>query len=171
MKRAPKSAGKLVVLENTDPISAEIEAIQRRIRQRAWELSQTRRPDAQEIYDWIVAESEIISVPPAELIEKDSLFELKFALAGVNPDDVSIMVTPDRILLKSEFNHQHDSDNGTVHLCDFKSATVFRSVPLPHPIDVKAVKINFVDGMAVVTAPKEGVARKAAPKKSLKARI
>src|SRR5438045_3903841 len=100
MKRAPKSA-KLVVLENNDPIAAETEAIQRRIRQRAFELSQTRRPDAHEHYDWIMAEAEIISVPPAEIVERDSKFEVKFAVAGVNPDDVNIMVTPDQILLKS----------------------------------------------------------------------
>ena len=37
MKKAPKSAVNVVVLENSDPISAETEAIQSRIRQRAFE--------------------------------------------------------------------------------------------------------------------------------------
>src|SRR5215468_524296 len=125
MKRA-RSAGKLVILENSDPISAETEAIQRRIRQRAFELSQTRPVDAHALYDWIAAESEIISVPATELIEKNGTFELKFAVAGVNPDDVNVMVTPDQILIKSEYSHQHESEAGTIHMCDFKSATVFR---------------------------------------------
>src|SRR5262245_61757516 len=136
MKRAPKSAAKLVVLENSDPISAEIEAIQSRIRQRAFEISQARPIDAHAMYDWIAAESEIISVPPLELTEKEGVFELKFAVAGVNPDDVNVMVTPKQILLRAEYSHHHDSDSGTVHLCDFKSATVFRSVNLPQPIDL-----------------------------------
>src|SRR5262245_33691928 len=109
MKRASKSAAKVVVLENSDPISAETEAIQSRIRQRAFEVSQTRPPDAHEIYDWIVAESEIVSVPPAELVERNGTFEVRFAVAGVNADDVNVMVTPNQILLKSEFSHQHDS--------------------------------------------------------------
>jgi HSP20 family molecular chaperone IbpA len=166
MKRAPKSAARLVVLDNSDPILAETEAIQERIRQRAFVLSQTRPPDAHEIYDWIVAESEIISVPPAELTEKDSTFEVKFAVAGVNPDDVRVMVTPDQVLLKSEYSHEHDADTGTVHLCDFRSATVFRSVNLPQSIDVKSVKVDVAGGLVTVTASKQGP--ESAPKRPRK---
>ena len=76
MKRAPKSAIKVAVLENSIPISSETEAIQERIRQRAFERSHIRPPDAHSLYDWLMAESEVISVPPAELIEKSGAFEL-----------------------------------------------------------------------------------------------
>src|SRR5262245_45211599 len=109
MKHALKSAAKLVVLENSDPISAEIEAIQSRIRQRAFEISQAPRPmDVHALYDWVAAESEIISVPPVELTEKEGVFELKFATAGVSPEDVNVMVTAEQILLRAEYRHQHD---------------------------------------------------------------
>lgn len=155
MKRAPKSTAKLLVLESSDPILAETEAIQRRIRQRAFELSRARPHDARELYDWMAAESEIISVPPTELVEKDGMFEVRFAVAGVNPDDVNLMVTSDQILLKSDYRHEHGADVGTVHICDFKSATVFRTVNLPQAIDVKSVKIAYDDGMIRVTAAKE----------------
>jgi HSP20 family molecular chaperone IbpA len=165
MKRATKSA-RLIVLDNSDPIVAETEAIQKRIRQRAFELSQTRPADATELYDWISAESEVISVPPVELVERDGMFDVRFAVAGVNPDDVNVMVTSDQILLKSQFAHEHDSDVGTVHFCDFRSATVFRSINLPKPIDLKTVKVDFDGGMVHVTASKEGaevVSSKRAP--------
>jgi HSP20 family molecular chaperone IbpA len=152
MKRAAKSAAKLLVLENSDPISAETEAIQSRIRERAFERSLSRPHDAGELYDWIAAESEIISVPPVELIEKNGTFEVRFAIAGLNPDDVNVMVTADQILLKSDYRHEHSAGEGTVHLCDFKSTTVFRSVNLPQPIDVKTVKIDVKEGMLRVTA-------------------
>src|SRR4029077_6800255 len=108
----------------------------------------------------------IISVPPAELTEKESTFEVKFAVAGVNPDDVHVMVTPDQVLLKSEYNHQHDADTGTVHLCDFRSATIFRSVNLPQSIDVKSVKVDVVDGLVTVSASKQGAEQ--APKRPRK---
>lgn len=155
MKRVPKP-GKLIVLDNNDPIAAETEAIQDRIRQRAFELSQMRPHDANEMYDWMAAESEVISVPPVELVERDGVFDLKFAVAGVNPGDVNVMVTPDQILLKSQFTHQHDAETGTVHLCDFKSSTVFRSVGMPQRIDVQSVKVDFGEGMVHITAAKEG---------------
>jgi HSP20 family molecular chaperone IbpA len=156
MKRAPKSAAKLVILENGDTICAETEAIQSRIRQRAFELSQARPIDAQELYDWMTAESEVISVPPMELVEKDGRFEVKFAIAGVDPANMNVMVTPNQILLKSEYSHQHDVETGTVHLCDFKSATVFRSVNLPQPVDVNSARVNFKDGILLVSALKQG---------------
>jgi HSP20 family molecular chaperone IbpA len=177
MKRSAKSAAKLVVLGNNDPIFAEIEAIQERIRQRAFELSQTRPHDAHERYDWQKAESEILSVPAAELIEKNGRFELKFAAPGVNPDDLNVMVSPYRISLKSESTHSHNADTGTVHLCDFKSTTLFRSVDLPQSIDVRSVKVEFVDGVVHVIASKEGAvsekpkAVRKAPAKKSRARI
>src|SRR2546425_259158 len=118
MKSARKPAAKLIVLENSDPINAETEAIQSRVRQRAFELSQERPQDAHEIYDWIMAESEIMSVPPAELIEKDDSFELRVAVPGLDPDNINVMVTQDQILIKAEHSHGHESDSGTVHLSD-----------------------------------------------------
>src|SRR5262245_12527915 len=98
MKTAPKSAAKVLILENNDPISAEIEAVQSQIRQRAFELSQSRPSDAYALYDWMTAQSEIVSVPPMELLETDGRFELKFAVAGIDPYNVSVMVTPGQIL-------------------------------------------------------------------------
>ena len=167
MKSAPKSVAKVVVLENNDPIFAETEAIKSRIRQRAFELSQVRPRDASELYDWMAAEAEIISVPRVKLIEKEGIFELKFALAGVNPEEVNVMVTPDRILIKSEYTEQPESGEGTVHFSDFKSSTVFRSVNLPERIDTTRVKVDFEDGLLRVTVAKEGApARKAPAKKS-----
>jgi HSP20 family molecular chaperone IbpA len=169
MKRTSKAAAKVVVFENNDPIAAETEAIQNRVRDRAFEISQSRPPDAHELYDWLMAESQVISVPAAELVERNGQFEVKFAVAGVNPDDVNIMVTPDQVLLKSEFSHEHGAEIGTVHLCDFKSATVFRSVNLPQPIDVNSVKIGSSGGLITVTAAKQG-AERARPKRTATAR-
>jgi len=173
MKRAPKSSARLVILENGDPICAETEAIQGRIRQRAFEKSQARPIDAESLYDWMTAESEVISIPPMELVEKNGRFEVKFAVAGVNPDDMNLLVTSNQILLKSDYSHHHDTEVGTVHLCDFKSATVFRSVNLPQPVDVNSVRVDFKNGILLVSALKESAehtgpkrARKAAAKKS-----
>jgi HSP20 family molecular chaperone IbpA len=167
MKRAAKSAGKVVVLENGDLISAEIEAVQSLIRQRAFELSQ--RPDhSREQCNWIAAESEMISVPPAEVIEKEGMIEARFGLAGVNPEDVNVLATSDQILVKSESGHRHESHEGTVHLCDFKSAAVFRTITLPAPIDVKSIRVSAEDGILHLTAAREERARSAAAATSTK---
>jgi HSP20 family protein len=163
MKRSPKPAN-FVVLDNDDPIIAENEAIQERIRHRAWEISLSRPHDAHALYDWMKAQSEIVSVPPVRVVEKDRTFDIKFAVAGVNPNDVNVMVTSNRILLKAETAEEETLDEGTVHISDFKTATVFRSVDLPEPIDVKTVKVDFEDGVIHLTAAKES-ATEARPKR------
>jgi HSP20 family protein len=154
MKRVAKSATKLVVLENNDPISAETEEIQNRIRERAYELCQERGHVGREMEDWLTAESEIISVPPAELIEKDGTFQVRFAVVGIDLQDMRVMTSPNQMLVRADYRYEPEPEAGTIHLSDFKSATVFRSVQFPQPIDVNRVDIEYQDGILRVTAAK-----------------
>jgi HSP20 family molecular chaperone IbpA len=164
MKTAPKSAGKLIVLENDAPISSEIEDVEGRIRARAYELSLLRGHGGRAVDDWVSAESEIISVPPAEMVERGDTFEVRFAVAGINPDDLNVLAAPQRMLLKCDYRHQHEAETGTVHLCDFKSATVFRSVEFPQPVNVKSMEVEFENGIVRVSAAKKGRAAAARAK-------
>jgi HSP20 family molecular chaperone IbpA len=158
MKRATKSGAKLVVLDNNDPISAETEEIQNRIRERAYELSRERGHAGREVDDWLTAESEIITVPPADLVEKDGAFQVRFAIPAIDLKDVRVMTSPDQLLVQAEYDHFHESDEGTVHLRDFKAGTVFRSLRFPEPIDVDSIDVEFRDGILRVLAAKAGAA-------------
>jgi HSP20 family molecular chaperone IbpA len=161
MKRAPKFAGKLIVLENSEPIAAETEEIQSRIRARAYELSMERGHGGREVDDWISAESEIISVPPVEISEAGGTFKVLIAVAGINPADLKVMAAGSQLLLTGDYRHQHDPDAGTIHLCDFKSATVFRSIELPSPVEPASMEIQFEDGLIRISAAKAVIARHA----------
>ena len=81
----------MVVIENNDRISAETEEIQNRIRERAFTLSQERGHAGREMDDWLTAESEIIAVPPADLIEKDEMFQVRMAIVGLDLEKMSVM--------------------------------------------------------------------------------
>ncbi len=156
MKRLPKSAGKVVVLENSEPIRVETAQMESRIRERAYELSQTRGHSGRHVEDWLSAESEIRSVPPAEVIERNGEYQVRLAVAGINPDDVNVMASTDQLLVKCEFHHDHSSESGIVHFCDFKPVTVFRALRFPYAIDLMSMKVQFEDGMLRITAAKEG---------------
>ena len=91
------------------------------------------------------------------------MFEARFAVSGINPEDLHMMVTSDQILVKGEHNEGAESDDGIVHVSDSKSATVFRSIALPQTIDTKSVRIDFEHGVLRVSAAKEGTAPKAKP--------
>ena len=54
MKRATKFPARLVVLQSNDPISAETEEIQSRIRERAYELSRERGHAGREVDDKLI---------------------------------------------------------------------------------------------------------------------
>jgi len=169
MKRAPKSPN-FVVLDTDDPIIAENEAIQEKIRYRAWELSRTRPHDAHALYDWMKAQSEILAVPPVRFVEKDGMFDIKFAVAGVDPNDVNVMVTRKLVLLKAESAEEETSGDSTVHISDFRTATIFRSVDLPETIDLKTVKVDYEDGVVHITAAKGGAREKHAVAKDFTAK-
>ena len=157
MKRETKFPAKLVVLDSNDPISVETEEIQSRIRERAYELSKERGHAGREVDDWLTAESEIISVPPVELIEKNGMFQVRLGIVGLNLQDVRVLTSADRLLVRGEYHHENEVDAGKIHVRDFKSAAVFRSVQFPQPIDVNRVEVEFHDGVLRVTAAKAGV--------------
>ena len=166
MKRATKSGAKLVVLENNDRISEETEEIQNRIRERAFKLSQERGHAGREMDDWLTAESEIISVPPADLIEKNGIFQVRIGIVGLDLEEMNVMASPQQMLVRGDCRHEDNRDDGTVHLCDFKPATVFRSIRFPQPIDVNSVDVAYQDGILRITAAKEG-AEQARPRRTI----
>jgi HSP20 family protein len=155
MKRQIKSAGRLMLLENNDAIASQTEEIQKRIRERAYEISQMRGHPSREMDDWLSAESDIISVPPMEIVEKEETFNVQIAAPGVDPADVQIMASSEQMLVKCHPKHTHE-DAGILHLCDFKSATLFRSFRFPQAIDVGSLDINLANGMLRISAAKEG---------------
>src|SRR5215831_16578062 len=136
MKRQNKSTGSVTLLESNEAITAQTEEIQNRIRERAYEISQMRGHPGREMDDWLSAESDIISVPPMDLVEKDGMFEVQIAAPGVGPADVQILATTDQMLVKCVPKHSHRDDAAILHLCDFKSATLFRSFRFPQAIDL-----------------------------------
>lgn len=166
MKQKPKSAGKVVVLESSEVIAAETLQIENQIRQRAFEISQSRGHAGREIDDWLTAEAEVISVPPLELSEKDGMYLVQLAVAGIRADDVQVMATRDQLLVKAEVHHEHEEDRGTILQCEFKSAMVFRKVRFPTAIDLKGLRVFSEDGLLRIVAPLEDSAKGGEPLKA-----
>ena len=96
------------------------------------------------------------------LEEKDKEFHHQIAIPGVDPKNIDIEVTPENILVKAEVRHEHKEDKGKVHVCEFTSGNLFRSVHLPKKVDPDKVRAECTDGMLHLTAEiaKEAQARK-----------
>ena len=155
-----------VAIHKTPLISDEVKTIRDRIMRRAYEIfEQSGSVFGRDLDNWFQAEQELHWKPAIELRETDTEFVFEAALPGVEPKDIEIEVTPEDIVLKTSIEHQHKEEKGTVHICEFQTGTLFRSIHLPTQINPDKVKAEFKNGLLRVTADiaKEAAARKIKP--------
>ena len=142
-----------LAIRKTFSVLDEVNEIQERITQRAYEIFERNGAVfGRELDNWLEAEEELLWKPSIELLEKDGELLLEAALSGVDPNDVEIEVTPEDIILKAETQHQHQEEKGTVHICEFKTGMMFRSIHLPTKINPDRVKAEFNHGLLRLTA-------------------
>jgi len=153
MSKRISSAGKIVVCEDPAEIVAETQQIEARIRERAYEISLNRGRGG-EMENWLSAESEVISVPPVELAEREDAFVVKIPAAGVDPNDIQVLTTSDQILVKSHTPHHHAEEAAVIHFCEFKSAPLFRCLKFPEAVDAKSLKVQSQNGVLQIVAVK-----------------
>ncbi len=150
-------------IKKTESIFDEMNRLHDRIMKRAYELFDGNgHAFGKDVDDWLQAEKELVWKPAIELEEIDNGIRLQIATPGIDPSDLDIEVTPEYILVKAETRHEHKEQKGQVHVCEFTSANLFRSVQLPKRIDPDKVKAEFKNGMLALTAAiaKEAQARK-----------
>jgi HSP20 family molecular chaperone IbpA len=155
MSKRQRAIGNVVLCENEQPLTGETDVVQERIRARAFEISLKRGHAGREVDDWLTAESDVIMSPPVEVAEKGGALIVRMPAAGVDPKELTIMATRDRLLVKADFRHDHEPD-AEIHSCEFKSIMLFRSIPLPKPIDLAGLGIRLDDGILRITARCEG---------------
>jgi HSP20 family protein len=146
-------AGTTVTLTPAASLVDELERIRHRISERAYELFRTSDGWNNPNDDWLNAERELLWQPAVELCQKDGRFEVRAAVAGVDPKDLAVTVTSDDLLIKGNGAHEHRAEMGTVHLCEFSGGTLFRSVHFPAPIVPEKVVAECRDGLLTITAP------------------
>ena len=143
----------LPAIHRADSILHEMKIMHDHIRQRAYEIFlQDGSQSGRDLEYWFRAEDELLLKPTVELLEKDRKFRLEVALPGADTKDISIAVTPEEIVFKASIRHEHKEDIGEVHICEFETGELFRSVNLPKKIDPDRVKAEFRNGLLRVTA-------------------
>jgi HSP20 family molecular chaperone IbpA len=164
MSKRQRQVGHVVICPSEEPIAHEKNEVQARIRQRAFEISLNRGHAGREIDDWLSAESDVIMSPPVEIAEKDGTFILRMAAPGIDPTELTILTTRNRMLVKAEFRHDHEP-GAAIHSCEFKSLTLFRAVDFPGPIEVRSLGSELDDGILRVTARRQGIVEETPKKK------
>jgi HSP20 family protein len=142
-----------VAIRRASSIFDEMNDMHDRVMRRAFEIFEHNGSIfGRDLDNWFQAERELLWKPALELREKDGEFLLEAAVSGVAPKDINIEVTPEDIVLKAEVQHEHKQDKGTVHVCEFESGKMFRSIHLPKKINPDKVKAEFTNGLLRLTA-------------------
>ena len=143
----------LITLKKTDSILDELDQLHDAIGRRAYDLFRHHEGlPTNALDDWLCAEQDLVWRPAIELRQKDGRLELEAAVAGVDPADLDVQVTPEDILIAGKAEHHHEARHGSVHVCEFAAGRLFRSVHLPERIDPDSVKAELRNGMLHVTA-------------------
>ena len=142
-----------VPVRKTASIFDEWKRMQNQVMRRAYDIFERNgHPFGGDFDHWIQAEQELLWKPAIEIHENDGKLVLEAAVSGVDAKDIDIEVTPEDIVLKAETHHQHDEKKGTLHMCEFESGSMFRSIHLPRRINPDKVKAELKNGMLRVTA-------------------
>jgi HSP20 family protein len=139
-------------LEKRDSLLDAIDTMQRRIAERALELFHSRGGEmGRALDDWVSAERETVWRPPVEVVEKDGEFLVEAALAGINPKELDVQVTPGAVLIQGNGAHRHRPGE-IVHSCEFRPGRLFRAVEFPRRVDPDQVRADYQNGLLRVWA-------------------
>jgi HSP20 family protein len=148
-----------VQVKKTESIFDELNNLHHQIMKRAFEIFHGNgQAFGQDLDNWLQAERELVWKPAIQLEEKDNQFRLQIATPGVDPKDIDIEVTPDYVLVKAENRREREGQNKEIHISEFTSGNMFRSIHLPKKIDPDKVKAEFKNGILLLTA---GIAKEA----------
>jgi HSP20 family protein len=139
-----------VQLTKTDSILDELTRLHNEISRRAYDFfcgPEGRGP----LGDWFRAEQELVWIPAIELRQKNGGFELEASIAGVDPKNLDVQITPQDILIKGRARHRHETQEEIVHVCEFSAGQLFRSIHLPGRIDPDTAKAECRNGVLHLT--------------------
>jgi len=80
-------------------------------------------------------------------------FVIEAAVAGLEPRQIDVRVTPTELLLGADVRHQDAEQPGEVVLCEFVSGPLFRTYRFPESVDPGRVTAEYRDGLLRVRAP------------------
>jgi HSP20 family protein len=142
-----------VATRKVSSILDEMNQMQDRIMRRAYDLFEKNgRLFGRDLDHWLQAERELLWKPAMELREADGEFVLEVAVSGIDPKDIDIEATPDDVVLKADIQHEHEERKGTIHICEFQSGRMFRSIHLPRRINPDKVKAEIKNGLLTLKA-------------------
>ena len=125
-------------LQPVDSVLEELAAMQGTLVRRAYEIFEDRgREPGRALDDWLDANRELVWSPAIELTERDGHIMLEAAVAGLEPEELDVRITPEDVLIRSDRSHADPASDAKTYTCEFCPGKLFREVRLPARVDAR----------------------------------
>lgn len=135
-------------------LQRQVESMLDRVRQRAFEIFQSRGSSGNDFEDWLRAESETFVRPTVEFLETADGYRLEFAVPGLEPGDLDVRVSSGRVVVKGERTIRRASEQERVLVSEYCAKHVFRELAIPLDADPLQANARLEKGILVLTLPR-----------------
>jgi HSP20 family protein len=92
---------------------------------------------------------------PVDMIERDDGYVLRATMPGIDPDDVQITLTGTTVTIQGESRREEEQQEGQTWIVrERRSASFYRSVTFPAPIDADRAEARYEHGVLTLALPK-----------------
>ena len=100
--------------------------------------------------DWIKTEGQLT----VDVYQTDSEFFVKAPIAGINPEDISVSVENDMLVIKGKREKKEEIKEKNYFYQECYWGTFSRKVILPEDVDTQRVKATLKNGILTVKVPR-----------------
>ena len=91
--------------------------------------------------------------PAVEVSQTDNQYVVRAELPGLTPDDVTIAITDDGLVLEGERGFERDEQQNGVYRTEIRYGRFYRVVPLPEGANPDQTAARLENGVLQVTVP------------------
>jgi len=91
---------------------------------------------------------------PLQIHQTDKLFVLAAPMPGVEPQDISVVVTGDKVTLRASYRGSRSQESGNLIMSEWTVGPYFREVVLPQPVSGPLTNATYGNGVLVLAMPK-----------------
>lgn len=92
--------------------------------------------------------------PPTDVYETENEIVIKMSISGVNPQDVSIVLEGDTLIISGKRLDSSSDKKTCFHLMEIRYGYFERSLVLPKYIDENKIEASYKDGFLQINIPK-----------------
>lgn len=97
-----------------------------------------------------------LALPAADVYRRGGTLVVEVELPGVRPEDVDVRVYEDRVTVRAEVRHEEGVTQDGYFRAERRYGAVFRSIPLPAPVDPAGARAGYRQGVVRIEAPLRG---------------